>query len=509
VNRTSPPNRLLLAAAVFAASLCLYTATLAPGLLWGGGDFSTYQTYAYLGHIEDTDVGIFGHLLWVLLAHPFTKLPLHDVAWRANFASAVFAAAGLSFLFLSAYELTRSRVASLLATAALGVSHTFWTYAVMPKVYSLDALLLALCTYLLLRWRKTTRLTYLCLFALLYGLSFLNHLVMATAAAGFAIFIGLTLHSQRRSGKIVPALLLGGLSFCLGIAPYLTLVCHNQSGQHVLETTTSFIKGTLHPFANPAAFLTGLGWGSLLAIYQFPITILAGFVGAVYLWQRDRDVGAFVTFAVLGPVAFLFAATDPSAGGVYVWNLHYYLQAYVVFALAIAVGLEAVWERWCHGDRRREVLVIALTLLLPVLVYAAAPPIAGVVWQNVPDFRPLPGRDNLSYVMSPWKHQETGARDFGERILAALPQDSVLFADYSIWSVIHYLQVVEGARPDVKAVNLTAAESQVLRILSYAPARQLYLADTYRYYDLQEIQEHFNIVPAGPIYRLVPKDTSG
>lgn len=128
---------ILLAILVFSVSLIIYTATLAPGLLWGGGDFATFQTRAYLLEIES---GIFGHPLWVILTHPFTRIPIRDVAWRANFATAMYGSLALVFVFLVSFELTRSISASLLGTGALMVSHTFWTYAVMPKVYSLNAL---------------------------------------------------------------------------------------------------------------------------------------------------------------------------------------------------------------------------------------------------------------------------------------------------------------------------------------------------------------------------------
>lgn len=134
---------------IFAGALILYVSTLAPGLLWGGGDFATFQTMAYLLEIE-LPSGIFGHPLWVILVHPFTWLPIRDPAWRANFACAVFAAGALVLVFLTTRRLTRSVPASLLATAALAVSHTFWTYAVMAQVYSLNALLLIACIYLLL-----------------------------------------------------------------------------------------------------------------------------------------------------------------------------------------------------------------------------------------------------------------------------------------------------------------------------------------------------------------------
>jgi hypothetical protein len=140
-----------------------------------------------------------------------------------------------------------------------------------------------------------------------------------------------------------------------------------------------------------------------------------------------------------------------------------------------------------------------------VLLYAAAPAVARRLVQTVPNFRPLPGRDNFAYVLSPWKHNETGARAYGEQMLRALPPGSVLFSDYGPWAVIRYLQVVEHARPDVELILLGSADSQVGAILPHRHAPNVFLADTYRYYDLAGIREHFDIVPAGPIYRLIAK----
>lgn len=150
----------------------------------------------------EIEPGVFGHPLWVLLAHPFTRLPIRNVAWRANLASTIFAVLALVFVFLSAWRLTQSRPASLLATGALAVSHTFWTYAVMPKVYSLNALLMAICIYLLLRWRETKRGWRLYLALIIYGISQFNHLVMATAAAGILVYIAIVMWQERGSVQI-------------------------------------------------------------------------------------------------------------------------------------------------------------------------------------------------------------------------------------------------------------------------------------------------------------------
>src|SRR3972149_8509886 len=89
------PNQM--AFSILVTGLVLYILTLAPGLLWGGGDFSTFQTKAYTGQIESN---VFGHPLWVILARPFLGLPVRDIAYRANLAAAFFAAGALAFIYL-------------------------------------------------------------------------------------------------------------------------------------------------------------------------------------------------------------------------------------------------------------------------------------------------------------------------------------------------------------------------------------------------------------------------
>jgi len=269
-----------------------------------------------------------------------------------------------------------------------------------------------------------------------------------------------------------------------------------------MGTILGFLRGLGYVMTQPQALLLGVAVGLALLIYQFPITFVPGFLGLRELARRMKPEAWMLGLAALGVLLFLLAATDPRAGGEYWWNLHYYLQMYVVFALWTAVGSDILWPRLVQ---RRWMLAgaVLLTIALPIALYALAPALARPFVSNLPGFRPLPGRDNLTYVLSPWKHRETGAREFGERILSALPPESVLFADYSIWAVIRYLQVVEGARPDVELVQLSG--DQVSLILRYRDHSNLFLADVYRYYDLEGIRRYFEIQPCGPVYRLVEK----
>jgi len=490
----------LAAGVVFLAALAVYVPTLAPGLLWGGGDFATFQTKAFTRQIESN---VFGHPLWVVLAQPFVALPIGDVAFRANLTSAVFASAALAFVFLAAQRITNKTGASLLATGVIMVSHSFWTYAVMPKPYSLNALMLAACTYFVVRWGHEKRGRDLYLFATLYGLSLLNHLVMLTAAAGFLVFIVLV---ARRATEARRQAAIAGVIYMAALLPYMLLVTSAGEGEGTGATIGAFLRGFATALTSPAALVLGLAAGATLLVYQFMFSLPVGLVGVHRSWQTDRSIAALLLLIALGNVSFLLGATDPRTGGEYVWNLHYYLMTYMVFGLWIAIGFAHLWPRLTE-TRLKQAASLTLFIAAPVMVYAIAPSIARPLAANLPGFRELGGRDNLTYALSPWKHNETGARSFAEGILAALPPNSTLFADYSIWTVVNYLQVVEGARPDVKLHKLpgTRTYQQLPFILERAHTDSLYIADVNRYYDLADIQTRFDVVPAGLIYELIPR----
>lgn len=486
---------------VFFLVLLLYSFTLAPGLLWGGGDFATFQTAAYTGDLE-IERGIFSHPLWVILAHPFTRVPFRDVAWRANFACAVFASLALTIFFDIAHHLTGEYLSTILGTLALAVSHTYWTYAVMPKVYSLCALLGLGCLWLLIRWRDTGSERFFFIFAFLYGLSFLNHLVMVLLAPGFLVFAVHVMAHANRSMRRIRLLSIGILAFLAGLAPLALFFGGHATGGSIVRSAAGFAGGLSQIFSTPSHVVKAFAWGIPLFFYQYPLTAFIGFIGFRRLITLDKAIASTLIFSLTGVLLFMILAADPSAGGVYVWNLHYYLLGYMCFAFGIVVGFSVFLKTTFATSRWRVVLAFLSALVVPVITYSVAPRVAPLVWRQVPDFRPLAGRDNFAYVLSPWKHNETGARPYGERILDSIPPDSVLAADYSIWAVVRYLQVVEGQRPDVTLLRLPGLEDQLPFLLQYKEQPNLFLADTYRYYAIDQIRAHFDIIPHQAVFRL-------
>ena len=134
---------LLAGAALGLAAFALYLATLAPTILYHTDQMKDSAVLPAVAHT----LGIShptGHPTYTILTHLFTYLPVGDVAYRVNLASAVFGALTVALHFGVGYRLSRSIAASVLGAVAFGVSGLFWSQAIIAEVYALHVLLLAL-----------------------------------------------------------------------------------------------------------------------------------------------------------------------------------------------------------------------------------------------------------------------------------------------------------------------------------------------------------------------------
>jgi len=167
---------LVCAGAVFLIALFLYCWTLAPIVtLTDSGELIVVAHGLGVAHPP-------GFPLWAIVAHLASLVPLGNVAVRINFSSALLAALASAMLTLVVAELmittsyptkTKERgapkkgktadstVAPVLTFApAVGVgllmvfSRTLWSYATIAEVYTLNALLVLIVLFLMLRWRR-------------------------------------------------------------------------------------------------------------------------------------------------------------------------------------------------------------------------------------------------------------------------------------------------------------------------------------------------------------------
>jgi hypothetical protein len=140
----------LLAAALFGASLALYSQTLAPSVASLFDDSLELPLVAYRLAIAHPT----GYPLYTLLSKLLSLGPWHNVAWAVNLLSAVAAALAVALVYGIVRQLARRRLPALLGAVALTVSPVFWSQSVDAEVYSLNAALVAGLLWLALRWAR-------------------------------------------------------------------------------------------------------------------------------------------------------------------------------------------------------------------------------------------------------------------------------------------------------------------------------------------------------------------
>jgi hypothetical protein len=478
---------------IFVVSFLFYLATLAPTVQWG--DFGGFQTRSSVGELE---LHPFGHPLWNLIARPFVWfVPFGDDAFRVNLSSAFFASLALVMLYLGALRITASHFASLFTVLALAISHTFWTYAVVPKAYSLTLFILATCILLLHQWRNrpgSADRWRIAAVGALTGLGVMNHLIVLTAMPGLLLFIAW--HSRRRVRDALAYV----LGFALGLAPYLILLSTAPDKGIVTGAfIPSFIAQFIGVLLSPRELLQGIAFTIVNLGYQFIFMTFVGVWGWWLLWQRDRSLALLLLLIFLGDMAFVMVPTEPP----YMMLWHLYHPAYLAFAYALAVGIQALQQRIGRGIGQRVAWTAAIVVPVVLIYFLIAPDIARAfdLTERL-GVRDFPGRDTVTFLFTPSKAGDFSARVYGESVFATLPPHAVIIADWTPYAALWYLQAVEGRRPDVTLAELTD-EPLVQEVNRYRD-RPVYLADVSRYYDLESVQTQYRIQQEGPVYRLLP-----
>lgn len=265
-----------------------------------------------------------GYPLYTLLCAPFAGLadllplnPAQTVAWLSALAGA-----GACFLF---YEVARRfAVAMPLAVAAavaLGLGGRFWSQAIIPEVYTLNALLVVATLAAILRvLRRPSRRRVLWL-GLLGGLGLANHwpLYVVNAPAFLLLLAG----GWRRLWAC-PRLLLGGLGMTvLGLAPYLYLLLRHYIEPPPLSAFTPptdwdslWAYITREVYTNRAEAIKewtqcagSAWWGIRLLMAEYsPLGAAIALLGALCFYRRRPLLWSMaVLFGVLASAPLLFA----------------------------------------------------------------------------------------------------------------------------------------------------------------------------------------------------------
>lgn len=421
------------------ASLAVYLLTLAPTVF--SMDSAELAAAAYsLGLVHGP-----GYSVYLLLGHLFTFLPLGDVAYRVNLLSAVAGAAMVGVLTTLACSIVRNGLAALLAGMALAFSYYAWSVSVVAEVYTLQGLLLVLVLGGLWRWTRQGGRFWLVLSSGILALAAANNPSSLLWWPGLLLLI--TASPFRRGLRLRDIVPIGG-AFLLGLLPLLYLPLRSQAlpafvyvGEYdslgtfrALDLTRPenliwYLSGGQFAHLFPALDLGSLGLGiaglldGLWAAYLgvgFPLLLW----GALSLWSRARPWALGLGLIGIGHAAFFVAygAADKEL---------MFLPVYLISAVFLAAGIDAAGRIL----PRRSLL---LGWLLPV----------GLLVVN---------RAFIDVAESWHLRQEAQSR------LETSAPGALYIAPWGDAAILHYLQVVEGQRPDVEVANTFFVSDAILR----------------------------------------------
>ena len=363
----------------------VYVASLAPTVLPYGTPY-TLDSPMLQAAVPVLGVGHpTGYPTYMMLTHLFTYLPVGDLAYRVNLASAVYGVAAVAAVYAAGLLLSRRVVAAAAGALAFGFSEAFWSQAVIAEVYTLNALFVALVLCSLLLWRERREDRVLLLAAFFIGLSLTHHLSSGLLVPGGLIFVALVERGVFSKGR----LLLAGIgSFALGLLPLLYLPVRASMGAPLNEadpstpgrflnlvTGGSFLAESSEagrqcvPSAlaleGPAAKLAAFGRETLV---QFPLAfLLVGALGAAYLLLRDRAAAALLGVVFFGSFAHGFA---------YLWlgiedYAAFLIPGLLVLSLCACVGigllLRPMQDLRDAPGRALPVVLSAALLAMPLL----------------------------------------------------------------------------------------------------------------------------------------------
>src|SRR6188472_3434649 len=469
---------LVCAGAVFLVALVVYGSTLAPTVtLTDSGELIVAAYGLGVAHPP-------GFPLWVMLAHLASLVPIGSVAVRINFSSALFSALACAILTLVVAELlvTASgfaaprrrnkagrkssiiesseargllRFASAVSAGLLmAFSRTLWSYATITEVYALNALLVLLVFFLVVRWRRriiemrmdssagvATPDAWIYVAAFVFGLSMgVHHVTVALTLPAIAVVVyrtaGLKFFASRR--LLYAALIsIGALILVYSYLPWAASrsPAMNWGNPRSLQEIWWHITGRQYRVFfsfSPAAMGTQFAEFCRMLLREFgfawlPVALFLAVAGLASAYKRDRTAFWFLLLIVIADLAYALSyeiAEDKDA---------YYLPAFISIAIAAGLGIHWLLQRVASKSSAIWKSYVAAAAAI-VLTSATA---FGANW---------PFNNRRHYFI---------ANDYVENLFSTIaPNGLVLTQDWQVASPMFYVQEIEQRRGDVKLLDI-------------------------------------------------------
>ena len=478
-----------LAIGVGFVSLLAYLRTMRPTFGWGdSSELITAAYYLGVGHSP-------GYPTWMLLAHPFSRLPIGDVAFRVNFMTALCGAVAVALLYLVYARIARSRPAGVIAALTFAFSPTFWDQTTEAEVYTLHVCFAAIIILIGLAWRRTGSDRWLYLLSLLIGISLGNHALTALMIPALLYLVwaerGRRFLTLRRVGICFGLLLLS-----LSIYAYEPIRATANPPPHLNNphSLTDMWDQLTAPGARASMFDRGLlvplirarnNIMQLLRKFTWPGCALA-LLGIGLLWRRDRRLAVFLLLIAFFDVAYAMNFS--------IFDIHiYYLPLHLVWAAFIAVGAAGIlgFAGW-------------LMSRIPASVVSPKP-----AWRYGPAaalLMALPAVLLFEYLPRVDGRQDYGSERFARAVFKQAEPNALVLADWWTIAPMGYLKYIEGQRDDLImfAAPSIYADTDFLDFSQESFLRNyrvIYFVEmlTYR---IDLLRKKYFLVPEGPVYRV-------
>jgi len=500
---------LLAFGAVAVASFAVYFYTLAPGLL--PAESSEFQTLAAMpGYAHPC-----GSPVYVLLARLANLAPVGDAAYRANLLSAIMGAAGVGLTYLVARSLVGRRWVSAAGAAAMALSPTFWSQAIVAELYTSAIALTAAILLCVAAWQKSGRRRWLFAGACLTAVSPGVHASVVLLAPAVLLLVLLTPGRRIVSWVAAAAGAVVGLGVLLAAfwaidraqspASYFrTVIAPSRSvwgleeedldsfPERVLVSLSApQYQGSL--FDNPPGLIRQKALDYLRNLpREFPPLWLAAAVsGLFWLCRQCWRMTLLLALTLLAHLVFDLSYDTP--------HVHLlYIATYLPVALFGAAGLALVGDALTalsarKGRTGRSPKALNTTLGLLGLTVVISPMLFAGAWNDQgrrecwvpPEAAPFPAEH------SPAFHRQI------RLLVDGLEDDAVLFIGWPQLYPCYYVAHVEQGRTRMVFIqdyphpyHFQLADSALEYVRQAAPARPVYFTHV-----VGKIEGRFQLTP--------------
>ncbi|MBM3321612.1 MAG: DUF2723 domain-containing protein [Candidatus Eisenbacteria bacterium] len=486
-ERTTTRTELVLSTLLLVIPLLFLFATARPDV--EGSDSAELVAASFsLGIAHAT-----GYPLYTWVGRIAIVLSPLDPAHTMNLLSALLGAAALLLFALAAREITGNLLSAAAPIAGLAFARPFWFISTVAEVYALHLFFLAATLLFLFRWRRTGAPSDLLFAVYAVALGFAHHGSTALFLPGYVLFVLLHLRSVRRAARFAPGLLL--VPIALGV--YLHHPIRHRADPPIdafreIETRTrmgildadrtgkTFEDRFLYKVLGegPARKLDPTWETARGRAGTFPATVRAS-LGTLVACAGIAGLLAGIAGGPRAPAILLawgFVANTLFFSNFRTEDLEDFLvPSLLLLALAASLAMEALRRTASSLLKRRAagtILLLVLALGNGVEIVSAARAEGG------------------------YRHSAPTLARERDLLLADLPNGAQILIPWGRATVLRYVQIVEGIRPDIEihAMARRQYEHAVPSLLERGP---VFAEDAG-----EGMRERFDVAPFGPLFRI-------